>query len=75
VPHVHEYTDNTLSFTVSLRAIDAGKLLADTVLPASCNESMIAGSFNSGAIVGVSAVNPIRALDDGLQMRKQAALC
>ncbi len=53
-----------LSFTFSLRATDAGKFLTDTVLPACSDESVIAGSFKFGTVVGICAVDLIRALGD-----------
>ena len=51
VPHVHQSADNPLGFTVSLRTIDTGKLLTDTVLPASFDESVAVSSFKFFAVV------------------------
>ncbi len=59
MPHIHQGADDPLCFTVGLRAIDADKLLADTVLPASFAESMIVSSFKFRAIIRISTVNLI----------------
>ena len=48
VPHIHQGADNPLSFTVGLRTIDTSKLLTDTVLPTSLDESMVELSHSDG---------------------------
>ena len=66
VPHFHEGADDALGFAVSLRAIDAGKLLTDAVLRTYFDESVIGSPFKFLAIIGVGIVDLIRALgDDG----------
>ena len=62
VPHIHQGADNPLSFTVGLRTIDTGKLLTDTVLPASFDESVAVSSFKFRTVIGISAVDLIRTL-------------
>ena len=59
VPHVHQCADNPLSFTV-MRTIDTSKLLTDTVLPASFDESMAVSSFKFFAVVRISIVDLVR---------------
>ena len=64
VPHIHQGADNPLSFTVGLRTIDAGKLLTDTVLPASFDESVAVSSFKFFAVVRISIVDLVRTLSN-----------
>ena len=45
-----------------MRVIDACKFLSDAVLPATSDDSMVAGSLKFGVVVGVSAVDQIRVL-------------
>lgn len=45
VPHIHQSADDSLGLPVGSRPIDAGKLLTDTVPPASFYESMVVSSF------------------------------
>ncbi len=59
VPHVHQGADDLLCFIVGLRTIDADKLLADTVLPASFAESMIVSSFKFRTIIRISTADPM----------------
>ncbi|SDX20751.1 hypothetical protein SAMN05216300_12250, partial [Nitrosomonas oligotropha] len=64
VPHIHQGADNPLSFTVGLRTIDAGKLLTDTVLPASFDESVAVSSFKFFTVVRISIVDLVRTLSN-----------
>ena len=57
VPHVYHVCRNRLGFTAGLRTIDTSKLLTNTVLPASFDESMIVSSFKFRAVVGIRAVD------------------
>lgn len=57
VPHVYQCADNRLGFTVGLRTIDTSKLLTNTMLPASFDESMIVSYFKFRAVVGTRAVD------------------
>ena len=43
------------------------------MMSTSCNESMIAGSFKFGTVVGVSAVDLIRALGDDRTYEKASS--
>ena len=76
VPHVHQSADDPFGLTVGLRTIDAGKLLPDTVLPASFNESMIVSSFKFLAVIGISIIDLIRTLgnDSGHEKASGAVL-
>ena len=47
-----------------MKAIDAGKLLTDTVLRACFNESVIGSSFKFLAVIGLGIVDLIRVLGD-----------
>jgi len=51
VPHIHQSADDSLGLAVGLRTIDAGKLLTDTVLPASFIERMAVSFFKFFAVV------------------------
>ena len=62
VPHIHQGADDSFGFAVGLRTIDAGKLLPDTVLPASFAESMAVSSFKFRTVIGISTVDLIRTL-------------
>ena len=64
VPHVHQGTDDPLSFAVGLRTIDTSKLLTDTVLPASFDKSMAVSSFKFFAVVRISIVDLVRTLSN-----------
>ncbi len=64
VPHVHQGADNPLSFTVGLRTINTSKLLTDTVLPASLDESMGVSSFKFFAVIRISIVDLVRTLSN-----------
>lgn len=77
VPHIHQGADDSLGFTVGLGTIDAGKLLADTVLPASFAESMTVSPFKFRTVIGISAVDLIRTLGNNSVYEKAscAALC
>jgi len=62
VPHIHQSADDSLGLAVGLRTIDAGKLLTDTVLPASFIERMAVSSFKFFAVVRISIVDLARTL-------------
>jgi hypothetical protein len=64
VPHIHQCADNPLGFTVGLRTIDTGKLLTDTLLPASFDESVAVSSFKFFAVVRISIVDLVRTLSN-----------
>ena len=62
VPHIHQSADDSLGLSIGLRTIDAGKLLTDTVLPASFIERMAVSSFKFFAVVRISIVDLARTL-------------
>jgi len=62
VPHIYHGADDAFGFAVGLRTIDACKLLIDTVLSASIDESMVVSSFKFRTVIGISAVDLIRTL-------------
>ncbi len=70
VPPVHQGADNSFGFAVGLRAIDACKLLTDTLLCASFAESMIVSSFKFLAVIGISIVDLIRTLGNDSVYKK-----
>ena len=53
VPHIHQSADDSFRFAVGLGTIDAGKLLPDTVQPA----SLAVSPFKLLAVIGISAVD------------------
>ena len=74
VPHVHQGTDDPLSFPVGLRTFDTSKLLTDTALPASFDKSMIVSSFKFRAVIGISAVDLIRILGNSSDEKASGAV-
>ena len=74
VPHIHERTDNPLSLPVGLQPIDAGKLLTDTVLPASFIERMIVSSFKFFTVVRISIVYLLRTLGSSVCEKGSGAM-
>ena len=75
VPHVHERANHVLGFAVSLRAIDASKLLTDIVLGACFDERVTGGPLKFLAVIGVGIVDLIRALgDDGFYEEMRSAV-
>ena len=74
VPHIHQSADDSLGLAVGLRAINAGKLLPDTVLPASFDESMSVSPFKFLAVIGISIVDLVRTLSSSTQEEASGAV-
>ena len=72
MPHIYQGADGLFAFAVGLWTINAGKLLTDTVLPASFAESMVVSSFKFLIAIGISAVELIRTLGNDTEVNKFA---
>ena len=62
MPHIYQGADGLFAFAVGLWTINAGKLLPETVLPASFDESMSVSSFKFLADIGISVVDLVKTL-------------
>lgn len=62
VPPIRPSANDSFRFVVGLQTIDAGKLLTDTVLLASFNESIVIRSFRFRTVIRINIVDLIAAL-------------